>query len=157
MQAPGIEIIAVRVTKPRIPEQIRRNYEQMEVLTYCPLFSSVGHIDVVHTTPHHQHYTHTNTTHTYTHSTLDTLTTRTCFHRHFPTCVPIIQSKLPTLPAQAEKTKLLIATQTQKVVQKEAETERKRATIEAQMLADVSKIKMEKQIAVNRAVSGVRV
>jgi regulator of protease activity HflC (stomatin/prohibitin superfamily) len=79
--APGIEIIAVRVTKPRIPEQIRRNYEQME----------------------------------------------------------------------AEKTKLLIATQTQKVVQKEAETERKRATIEAQMLADVSKIKMEKQIAVNRA------
>jgi len=79
--APGIEIIAVRVTKPRIPEQIRRNYEAME----------------------------------------------------------------------AEKTKLLIATQTQKVVQKEAETERKRATIEAQMLADVSKIKMEKQIAVNRA------
>ena len=57
---------------------------------------------------------------------------------------------------QAEKTKLLIATQTQKVVQKEAETERKRATIEAQMLADVSKIKMEKQIAVNRAVSGLQ-
>ena len=28
--APGIHIIAVRVTKPRIPEQIRRNYEQME-------------------------------------------------------------------------------------------------------------------------------
>ena len=28
--APGIEIIAVRVTKPRVPEQIRRNYEKME-------------------------------------------------------------------------------------------------------------------------------
>ena len=30
MWAPGIEIIAVRVTKPRVPEQIRRNYEKME-------------------------------------------------------------------------------------------------------------------------------
>lgn len=79
--APGIEIIAVRVTKPRIPEQIRRNYETME----------------------------------------------------------------------AEKTKLLIAEQTQKVIQKEAETERKRATIEAQMVAEVSKIKMEKEIAINKA------
>ncbi|KAK4771785.1 hypothetical protein SAY86_013560 [Trapa natans] len=28
--APGIEIISVRVTKPRIPESIRRNFEQME-------------------------------------------------------------------------------------------------------------------------------
>lgn len=75
--APGIEIIAVRVTKPRIPEQIRRNYESME----------------------------------------------------------------------AEKTKLLIAEQVQKVVEKEAETERKRSTIEAQMRADVSKITMERMIA----------
>merc|ERR1712150_255942 len=39
----------------------------------------------------------------------------------------------------------------EKVVQKQADTERKRATIEAQMVADVSKIKMEQQIAVNRA------
>jgi len=30
MHAPGIEIIAVRVTKPRIPETIRKNYEDME-------------------------------------------------------------------------------------------------------------------------------
>lgn len=74
--APGLEIIAVRVTKPRIPEQIRRNYEAME----------------------------------------------------------------------AEKTKLLIAEQVQKVIEKEAETERKRSTIEAQMRADVSKIKMESMI-----------
>ncbi|KAK7814528.1 erlin-1, partial [Quercus suber] len=29
--APGIEIISVRVTKPTIPESIRRNFEQMEV------------------------------------------------------------------------------------------------------------------------------
>ncbi|XP_021299811.1 erlin-2-B isoform X1 [Herrania umbratica] len=28
--APGIEILSVRVTKPTIPESIRRNYEQME-------------------------------------------------------------------------------------------------------------------------------
>ncbi|CAN6470265.1 unnamed protein product [Victoria cruziana] len=28
--APGIEIISVRITKPMIPESIRRNYEQME-------------------------------------------------------------------------------------------------------------------------------
>lgn len=28
--APGIEIIGVRVTKPNIPESIRRNFEQME-------------------------------------------------------------------------------------------------------------------------------
>ena len=28
--APGIEILSVRVTKPKIPESIRRNFEQME-------------------------------------------------------------------------------------------------------------------------------
>ncbi|MFS7941663.1 putative Band 7 domain-containing protein [Helianthus anomalus] len=28
--APSIEIISVRVTKPRIPERVRRNFEQME-------------------------------------------------------------------------------------------------------------------------------
>merc|ERR1712138_70831 len=28
--APGIEIIAIRVTKPRIPEKIRQNYEAVE-------------------------------------------------------------------------------------------------------------------------------
>ena len=28
--APGIEIISVRVTKPTIPESIKRNFEQME-------------------------------------------------------------------------------------------------------------------------------
>lgn len=27
--APGLFVIAVRVTKPKIPEQIRRNYEDM--------------------------------------------------------------------------------------------------------------------------------
>lgn len=79
--APGIEIIAVRVTKPRIPEQIRRNFEAME----------------------------------------------------------------------AEKTKLLIATETQLVVEKEAQTESMRATIEAQKTADVSRINMEKEIAEQKA------
>ena len=31
--APGLSIQAVRVTKPKIPEQIRKNYEAMSVLT----------------------------------------------------------------------------------------------------------------------------
>ncbi|CAM9363392.1 unnamed protein product [Ectocarpus sp. 8 AP-2014] len=75
--APGIEIISVRVTKPRIPTQIRQNFEKME----------------------------------------------------------------------AEKTKLLIAMETQRVVEKEAETERKKSTIEAQMLSDVSRINMDKELA----------
>jgi len=74
--APGIEIIAVRITKPRIPPQILKNYEAME----------------------------------------------------------------------AEKTKLLIAVQAQKVAEKEAETEKKKATIEAEKIAEVSKIKMEQEI-----------
>lgn len=45
---------------------------------------------------------------------------------------------------EAEKTKLLIAMETQRVVEKEAETERKKSTIEAQMLSDVSRINMDK-------------
>lgn len=79
--APGIHIIAVRVTKPRIPEQIRRNYEQRE----------------------------------------------------------------------AERTKLMIETQRQKVVEKNAETERKRATIQAQQEKDVSAIEMAKKLATQKA------
>ncbi|KAM6329662.1 erlin-1 isoform 2-T2 [Podargus strigoides] len=65
VMAPGLTIQAVRVTKPKIPEAIRRNFELME----------------------------------------------------------------------AEKTKLLIAAQKQKVVEKEAETDRKKALIDAAFLA----------------------
>lgn len=79
--APGIRIIAVRVTKPRIPETIRRNFEAME----------------------------------------------------------------------AEKTKFLIETQHQKVIEKTAETEKRRATIEAQKEADVSAIKMLRAVAEQKA------
>ncbi|XP_033096863.1 erlin-2-B-like isoform X2 [Anneissia japonica] len=74
--APGILIQAVRVTKPKIPEVIRKNYEMME----------------------------------------------------------------------HEKTKLLIAQQHQKVVEKEAETERKKAIIEAEKAAQVAKIQLEQKI-----------
>ena len=74
--APGIEIISIRVTKPRIPKNIRANYEQME----------------------------------------------------------------------AKKTELMIVTQEQKVVEKNAETIRKRLNIEAQSKAEVSKINSEKEI-----------
>ncbi|XP_060712503.1 erlin-2-B-like [Hemiscyllium ocellatum] len=74
--APGLIIHAVRVTKPNIPETIRRNYELME----------------------------------------------------------------------SEKTKLLIAAQRQKVVEKEAETERKKALIEAEKVAQVAEIKFAQMI-----------
>ncbi|XP_015794698.1 erlin-2-B [Tetranychus urticae] len=74
--APGLYILAVRVTKPKIPETIRQNYEKME----------------------------------------------------------------------GEKTKLLIAHQRQKVVEKDAETERKKALIEAEKVASVSKIQFEQKI-----------
>ena len=74
--SPGIEILAVRVTKPRIPEQIKRNYEAME----------------------------------------------------------------------GEKTKLLIATEAQRVVEMEAETDKKKATIEAEKKRLVSEIEMKRMI-----------
>ncbi|XP_074448595.1 LOW QUALITY PROTEIN: erlin-1 [Larus michahellis] len=76
VMAPGLTIQAVRVTKPKIPEAIRRNFELME----------------------------------------------------------------------AEKTKLLIAAQKQKVVEKEAETDRKKALIEAEKAAQVAKIHYQQKI-----------
>merc|ERR1719300_1395592 len=75
-QAPGLRVLSVRVTKPKIPESIRKNYELME----------------------------------------------------------------------AEKTKLLISTQRQKVIEKDAETERKKAVIEAEKEAQVAKIRYEQHI-----------
>ncbi|XP_043276545.1 erlin-2-B-like [Venturia canescens] len=74
--APGLSIQAVRVTKPKIPETIRKNYELME----------------------------------------------------------------------AEKTKLLISTQHQKVVEKDAETDRKKALIEAEKESQVAKIHYDQKI-----------
>merc|ERR1719312_2130414 len=74
--APGLKVHAVRVTKPKIPEAIRKNYELME----------------------------------------------------------------------AEKTKLLISTQRQKVIEKDAETDRKKAVIEAEKEAQVAKIRYEQNI-----------
>ncbi len=47
---------------------------------------------------------------------------------------------------EAEKTKLLIATQRQKVVEKDAETERKRAIIEAEKEAQIAKIQYAQKI-----------
>ncbi|XP_072164630.1 erlin-2-B-like [Diadema setosum] len=76
VMAPGLTIQAVRVTKPKIPESIRKNFELME----------------------------------------------------------------------NEKTKLLIAAQHQRVVEKEAETERKRAVIEAEKSAQVAQITYSQKI-----------
>eukprot|EP00455_Lapot_gusevi_P013290 TRINITY_DN16445_c0_g2_i1.p2 TRINITY_DN16445_c0_g2~~TRINITY_DN16445_c0_g2_i1.p2 ORF type:complete len:340 (-),score=91.14 TRINITY_DN16445_c0_g2_i1:1102-2121(-) len=77
----GIQIIAARVTKPRIPESVRKNYEMVEV----------------------------------------------------------------------EKAKVRVAAERQKVVEKEAETERLKATIEATKTADVSKINMDRELLVKKA------
>lgn len=74
--APGIEIIGVRVTKPKIPPSIARNYEIME----------------------------------------------------------------------EERTKVMIAVEKQKVAEKEAETEKKRAITDAESKAGVSRIFMEQRI-----------
>ncbi|CAN1314098.1 erlin2-b [Linum perenne] len=74
--APGIEILSVRVTKPVIPESIRKNFEHME----------------------------------------------------------------------EERTKVLIAIEKQKVVEKEAETAKKMAISEAEKSASVSKIRMEQKL-----------
>merc|ERR1712037_1036841 len=74
--APGLKVLGVRVTKPKIPEAIRKNYELME----------------------------------------------------------------------AEKTKLMISTQRQKVIEKDAETDRKKAVIEAEKEAQVAKIQYERKI-----------
>ncbi|CAG9767300.1 unnamed protein product [Ceutorhynchus assimilis] len=74
--APGLTIQAVRVTKPKIPEPIRKNYELME----------------------------------------------------------------------GEKTKLLISIEHQRVVEKDAETDRKRAIIDAEKEALVAKIQFDQKI-----------
>ncbi|CAH8586919.1 unnamed protein product [Heterobilharzia americana] len=77
LMAPGLYVQAVRVTKPKIPEAIRHNYEAME----------------------------------------------------------------------AEKTKLLIAEQHQKLIEREAETERRRAIIEAEKVLEVSAIQWRAKVA----------
>ncbi len=76
LYAPGIRIIAIRVTKPKIPESIRKNYEAIE----------------------------------------------------------------------SERTKLQVAVQTQRLVEKQAETERKAAMIEAEKQAAVEAVKLERQL-----------
>lgn len=77
LYAPGIEVLSIRVTKPKLPKAIATNYELME----------------------------------------------------------------------AEKTKLLIAIQAQKVSEKEAETQRSLATIEATKLKQVAAIRAEQEVA----------
>ncbi|CAF4170174.1 unnamed protein product [Rotaria sp. Silwood2] len=75
--APGLYVSSIRVTKPKIPETIRRNYETME----------------------------------------------------------------------QEKTQYMVTTAHQQVVEKEAETDRRRAVIEAEKLAQVAKIQYQQKIS----------
>jgi regulator of protease activity HflC (stomatin/prohibitin superfamily) len=79
----GIEIISIRVTKPRIPDAIRSNFEAME----------------------------------------------------------------------AEKTRLMVANQTQKVVLKEAETDKMKKIVQAQKRAEISVIEMKKRVAERTALA----
>jgi hypothetical protein len=58
----------------------------------------------------------------------------------------VTKPKIPEDPMEGEKTKLLISTQRQKVVEKEAETERKKAIIEAKKVADLAKIQHDTRI-----------
>lgn len=83
--APGLKILAVRVTKPKIPETIRKNYELMVF----------------------------------------------------------------------EKTQLLISIEHQKVVEKDAETERKRAIIEAEKISQISKIQYDQKIMEKESVQKI--
>jgi len=76
VHAPGIKIIAIRVTKPKIPPSIRKNYESIET----------------------------------------------------------------------ERTRLKVAEETQRVIEKEAETEKKRALIEAQKVAAVEAVELERTL-----------
>ena len=76
LYAPGITIIAIRVTKPSIPAAIRANYELIE----------------------------------------------------------------------SERTKLAVAEQTQRLVEKQAETERKKALIEAEKAAAVEAVQLEREL-----------
>jgi hypothetical protein len=124
----------VRVTKPHVPDQIKRNFEAMEVcatlatarpwrgreVAAWAFFNLRAHL-----------------------LALDLLRLQLLFCL----CLPIARWVYLFLFAwQAEKTKLLIAIESQKVAEKEAETESKRATIEAQKLADVAKIQVAPQI-----------
>merc|ERR1740130_2305975 len=52
---------------------------------------------------------------------------------------------------EGQKTQLLIETQRQKVIEKTAETQRKKATIEAEQKAEVSKIEMARSVAEQQA------
>ena len=65
----------------------------------------------------------------------------------FPTPDPHV-SFLPSLlrAREAEKTKLLISIQRQKVVEKDSETERKKAVIEAEKNSEVAKIRYQQKI-----------
>jgi len=80
VHAPGIRIIAIRVTKPNIPHAIRKNYESIET----------------------------------------------------------------------ERTRLKVAEETQMVIEKEAETEKKRAIINAQTVAAVEAVELERTLKVKQ-------
>ncbi|XP_010857835.1 PREDICTED: erlin-1 isoform X1 [Bison bison bison] len=128
VMAPGLTIQAVRVTKPKIPEAIRRNFELIvnrrkgERLARVMFGETIG-VPGFWIFPKFKDY----------------------WNSTIKGYLGIMQSNLPP-NREAEKTKLLIAAQKQKVVEKEAETERKKAVIEAEKIAQVAKIRFQQKV-----------
>lgn len=75
--------------------------------------------------------------------------------------VRVTKPKIPSniqqdyVEMEGEKTKLLIATQRQKVIEKEAETDRKRAIIQAEKESEIAKITNEARVAEKSATQRV--
>ncbi|KAH9772405.1 hypothetical protein WN944_020035 [Citrus x changshan-huyou] len=115
--APGIEIISVRVTKPTIPDRIRRNFEQMEE-------------------------ERTRGSRRYYFDSL--LCLQTCPMLGWGFCVIIDMHYCSGKGGIMGE--VLIAIEKQKVAEKEAETSKKMAISEAEKNANVSKILMEQKL-----------
>lgn len=117
--APGIEIISVRVTKPKIPESVRRNFEQMEEER------------------------------TKVHSLLTPWLLVLLYNSWVRNICLAIQNGLrlfTQLKTDDLFWKVLIAIEKQRVAEKEAETKKIMAISEAEKNANVSKILMEQKL-----------
>jgi len=82
---------------------------------------------------------------------------KSCNEKNLIQFLTLMQCIIIVCSREAEKTKLLIAEQRQKVVEKEAETERKRAIIEAEKQAQVSKIEFEQKIMEKESIKQISV
>ncbi|CAJ0936649.1 unnamed protein product [Ranitomeya imitator] len=139
---------AVRVTKPKIPEAIRRNFELIAYPrhdgTTCVVNSVVELPPVV--------VNGTSASSVYglplmalSEAAASEVPYTAGFHDFVLLAGSSGMQSGPSAP-EGEKTKLLIAAQRQKVVEKEADTERKKAVIEAEKVAQVAKIQFQQKV-----------